>query len=46
MDSPVSGCKSRSVGNHTSIHTIGRFLSTKIRVSSDSNRVCTVEIAV
>ena len=30
----------------TGIHTIGRFLSTKICVSSDSNRVCTVEIAV
>ena len=30
----------------TGIHTIGRFLSTKIQVSSDSNRACTVEIVV
>ncbi len=30
----------------TNIDTIGRFLSTKIRLSSESNRTCTVEIVV
>jgi RNA 3'-terminal phosphate cyclase (ATP) len=30
----------------TNIETIGKFLSTKIRVSNDTNRLCQVEVAV